>query len=147
MAEPASTAATAAATAAISVASGLGAALGVSMIDTVSVAVFGVPTIVALFAFLGSMSGMVYGDPIRPWVHMIFVLLANTLLGIVGALAAPHVPGFGWLDAMPKQAIAFSISFAALWLLPVLAAKAGPALSAYIDRVLGRNRAGRSGEE
>ena len=73
--------------------------------------------------------------------------LANTLLGIVGALAAPHVPGFGWLDAMPKQAIAFSISFAALWLLPVLVAKAGPAFASLIDRVLGRSRAGRSGEE
>lgn len=145
--EHASTAAAATVTAVVSVASGLGAAMGVSMIDTVSVAVFGVPTIVALFAFLGSMSGLVYGEPIRPWVRLVFILLANTLFGVVGALAAPHVPGLGWLDAMPKQAVAFGISFVALWLMPVIATKSGPVFSEFIDRVIARRAAARSEKE
>lgn len=127
--------ATATATVAMTVASGLGAAIGVSFIDTASMSFLGVPAIVPFFAFMGSMAALVYSEAIRPWYRLTLILWANTVLGIVGAIALPLTPLFLWTDAIPKQALAFVIAGLALWIMPVLANRAAPAFAGFMDRL------------
>lgn len=133
-AEPISTAAT---TAALTGAVGLGAAIGVSMIDSVSMSVFGVPAIVPFFAFWGAAAALVYSEPIKPWYRMTLIVVMNVMLGVVGSLAIPYVPGFGWTAGIPHQITAFFIACLSLWFMPVLAEHAGPALARWIGRVSG----------
>lgn len=119
---------------------GLGAAIGVSMIDTASMSVFGVPAIVPFFAFLGAAAALVYSEEIKPWYRMTLILVMNVVLGIVGSLALPYVPGFGWTAEMPKRLTAFAIAGASLWFMPVMAKSAGPALAGWIERSFGVGR-------
>jgi len=58
---------------------GLGAAIGVSMIDTASMSVFGVPAIVPFFAFLGAAAREI-GDNMR--VDATFSLGAEEMYGL-----------------------------------------------------------------
>ena len=133
-AEPISTVAT---TAALAGAVGIGAAVGVSMIDSVSMSMFGVPAIVPFFAFWGAAAALVYSEPIKPWTRMALIVVMNVMLGVVGSLALPYVPGFGWTNGIPHQITAFFIAGVSLWFMPVLATHAGPALSRWIGRFVG----------
>lgn len=133
-AEPITTAAT---TVALTGAVGLGAAIGVSMIDSMSMSMFGVPAIVPFFAFLGAAAALVYGETIKPWYRMALVVIANLILGIVGSLILPYVPMFAWSVDVPKQITAFFIAGISLWFMPVLAQHAGPALVFWIRRMTG----------
>lgn len=132
--DPISTAAT---TMAGTGAVGLGAAIGVSMIDSASMSMFGVPAIVPFFAFWGAAAALVYSEPIKPWYRMALILMMNVMLGIVGALSLPHLPAFGWTADVPKQLSAFFIAGLSLWVMPVVASRAGPMLGAAVERLLG----------
>lgn len=133
-AEPISTAAT---TAALTGAVGIGAAIGVSMIDSASMSMFGVPAIVPFFAFLGAMAALVYGEPVKPWYRLLLVMSMNVILGIVGALALQYVPGFAWTVDIPSQIKAFFIAGLALWFMPALATHARPGFAGLVERVFG----------
>lgn len=108
------------ATVGLAVASGLGAAIGMSFVDTASMALFGVPAIVVVFSCIGAVAALAYRDPIRPWVRLALLLLANAMAGIVAALALPMMPGLEWTKALPSQAVSFGAAFVSLWVTPLL---------------------------
>lgn len=132
MPEPTSTATTAA----LAAASGLGAAVGVGMIDHAAMAVFGVPAIVVIFAFIGAAAAMAYSEPIRPWVRMVLLAAANTMLGIVAAVGLHYVPGFAWTEGVPSQAVSFAVAFVALWIAPILIGRLSAAARKRVDQVI-----------
>ena len=116
MPEPTFTAATAVG----AIVSGVGAAVGVSLVDQAAVAFFGVKAIVVLFAFIGAAAALAYSESINPRARMVFLVLVNTMVGIVASLILEHIPFFGWTKTIPGQGIAFVAAFLALWAMPVV---------------------------
>lgn len=118
---------------------GVGAAIGVSMFDSAALVMFGVPSIVILFSFLGSAGALAYSDPIRPWMRMAATMAVNTMMGIVASVSLPAIPFFHWIEHMPKQGVSFIVAFLALWFTPAITRTIGPALSTFISRWAGGN--------
>lgn len=109
-----------AATAAMAVASGVGAAVGAGFIDQASIAVLGVKAIVVLFAVLGAAAALAYSEPISPRARLFFMVLVNSLFGIVASVVIGHIPLFEWTNTIPGQGIAFVVAFLALWAMPAV---------------------------